>query len=199
MCYSTEASIKNWFLMLFLSVLLIITKTDNTSLWIMLFTLTFGQIQIIEALIWSNKEEYISYIPTLLWLQPIAQCLGAYLVSKNVYLLYAIVFFIIMLIKSYISKDTYLIKKSKNNQLIWQRYDENNKRIMMLGNGYLNITYLFGLLLPLFFIKDPILRLILISYGIGSLVYSINHGEAISSNWCFIAVGYPLLALIFKN
>lgn len=208
MCFSFESSIKSWFLALAGCLfLLAFSKNKNLSIWISAFTLTFTQIQVLEAIIWktleANKNADVSniarYIPVLLWCQPFIQSIFGYIYTKNIFLLYLSFVYLFMIFMELNSSDTIKIQISKSGHLVWKRYRD-GKPIYLLGdNMIVGLIYLFGLLAPLFFIDNEhfITKIGLIGFGVMSLLYSFTYGpDEFSSMWCYIAVNYILVAII---
>jgi len=218
MCYSFESSFNNWFLILVLSACLIVNDRGNEiankiDIWIALFTLTFGQIQIVEAMIWNELSkpnldkkkisQLVSYIPILLAAQPLVQSLGAYYVTKDINMLYlSFIYFVILLYQQYTSFniDSFDAVKGENGHLVWIRYDSKGEKINIFGNSIFGLLYIIGLFLPLFFMPDTIMKYSLLAYGIASLIFSRYYsGKEFSSYWCYIAIFYGVIALAISG
>ena len=217
MCFSFSSSINSWFIALIGSIfLLAISNNTSLALWTSAFTLTFTQIQIIEAIIWKslemNKNADVSnvakYIPILLWFQPFVQSLFGYFHTKNIFLLYLSFVYMLIILFELNTNDRFEIKISNNNHLVWKRIrngksprsdglSASGKNIYILGDNYLyGIIYLFGLVAPVFFISDNLLmKYGLASAGIISFIYSLSfEPEEFNSMWCYYAINYILIA-----
>jgi len=205
MCYSFESSIRSWFIALISSLfLLAISKNITQSIWISAFTLTFTQIQIIEALIWKSIEDnntnlnnIVKYIPLLLWCQPFVQCLFGYINTKNQYLLYLSLIYLFIIFVEMQTDDKYSVDISKDNHLIWRR-NRNNKSIFILGDyNVYPYLYLFGLFAPLFFINNNniLTKVGLLGTAVISFMYSLQYSkDEFNSMWCYTAVSYIIVA-----
>lgn len=217
MCYSFESSFNNWLLILLLSACLIVNDKGDAiakkiNIWIALFALTFGQIQIIEAMIWNelknsvvNKQslsKLVSYIPILLIAQPLVQCLGAYYVTKDENMLYlSFLYVVILLYQLYTSYNinNFNAIKGENGHLVWIRYDEYGNEISIFGNSIFGVLYLIGLFLPLLWMPDVIMKYSLLTYGIMSLIFSVYYsGKQFYSFWCYIGSLYACISLIIS-
>jgi hypothetical protein len=212
MCYSFESSYYNWILTLFLSGYLVYKHQNNKSvstyLWISFFALTFSQIQIIESLMWNNLSTAYSiakFIVPLLWLQPLIQSFMGYnATNEQILLLLSIMYLIIFIHQTYLAfnKSSFNINIGQTGHLVWNRYNVNNNKIDILGSGLLSLIYLFGMIFPLFFMENKKLKISLIIYGIISFLYcynKYNKTQEMGSIWCYMAVGYILIAVLFSE
>lgn len=223
MCYSFESSLTSWFAILLSAMYLMANgKRDpvanRTDVWIALFVLTFGQIQLIEAMLWNEIRapvpdkrkiaQLTSYIPILLWAQPTIQCVGAYYATGDERLLYAGFVYLVILLWQWATTratrfDTVV---GDNGHLVWCRYDgadaDNTQRVSILGGSGVTATvlallYAGGLLAPLLFMPNHVLGTTLLVYGIGSFVYAwAVAGPEYASYWCYLAVGYAVVAIV---
>lgn len=208
MCFSFESSFHSWLYSLFLCFILLFYNNSIQNLWIVFFVITFTQIQIIESLIWLSKdydnEKSVlgKYIPFLLWLQPFIQTIGAYMVTKNNYLLILSGIYLYLALQSLNTTDTYKIKISKSNHLIWKRYSNDGKEYKSIfgENENYQYLYIFGLFFGLLFIPNEIMKYALILFGIISILYINNKytSEEFSSQWCNISINYILSANIIN-
>lgn len=205
MCFSFESSIKSWiYALLACILLLLISSCNQLAVWISVFTLTFTQIQIIEAMIWRDinngkNSDLVKYIPVLLWFQPLIQCLFGFSYSKNYLLLGLSFVYMTIILKELYSKDTFSATISEDHHIIWNRYNINNKPIFILGDSDLYILiYLLGMFIPLLFIKNNITKYVLLGYGIGSILYTgyFYKQDEFNSLWCYNAVNYVTLGII---
>lgn len=208
MCFSFEVSINSWFLVLAECIfLLAFSKNKSLSIWITAFTLTFTQIQIIEAILWNtlntNKDADVTYIakyiPVLLWCQPFIQSLFGYLYTNNTFLLCLSFIYLFILIVDFNYNDIFEVKISKNGHLVWKRFRDGQSISILGNNDVIGLLYLFGLIAPLFFIDSGhlVTKIGLIGFGISSFIYSLSYesGE-FSSMWCYIAINYILIGII---
>jgi type IV secretory pathway TraG/TraD family ATPase VirD4 len=106
-----------------------------------MFTLTFTQIQLIEAMIWKNindelNNKLVKYISVLLWVRHLIQSSFSYLYSKNSFISYLFFIYLVIILKELKSTDIFTLTISNKGHLVWDRY-ENNKKIHILG--YLTI------------------------------------------------------------
>ena len=205
MCFSFESSINSWFYAVISIIILLFLSQSKLSIWISMFTLTFTQIQLIEAMIWKNindelNNKLVKYISVLLWFQPLIQSLFSYLYSKNSFMLYLFFIYLIIILKELKSTDIFTLTISDKGHLVWNRY-ENNKKIHILSNNNLYLLlYLTGMILPLTVIESNIARYLLIGYGTGSLIYSILNytKDEMGSLWCYHAVNYILIGVLLQ-
>lgn len=200
-----ESSINSWFYAVISIIILLFLSQSRLAVWISVFTLTFTQIQLIEAMIWKNIKDYsnnklIKYISILLWFQPLVQCLFGYLYSNNPLMLYLSFIYIIIILKELKSTDTFSVTISNKGHLMWNRF-ENNKKIFILGNSNLYILlYLTGMILPLILIENQLAKYLLLGYGLGALLYSIlNYSEnEVGSLRCYHSVNYISIGIILE-
>lgn len=92
------------------------------------------------------------------------------------------------------AKGNYIdIDIGEHSHLAWKQY-ENNKRIPTLGNN-LRYLYLFGLIAPIFLVKDVTLKTPLVLYAIGSAIYSAKkyRTDEFTSMWCYISIGFMII------
>lgn len=208
MCYSFESSLNNWFVILLVIVVLIVTDDERKlKTWIALFSLIIAQIQLIEAMIWSelghknkNQErlsQLVKYIVLLLWVQPLIQCFLAFYVTNNVLLLYlTFLYFLIFLYQIKVTQtDKFDVKKGKNGHLVWLRY-RNNREINITGSKILGLIYLFGFTFPVIFFPNKVVRAGLILFILIILFYAYRLGNEFSSILCYYALFSPLLGFL---
>ena len=213
MCYSFESSYNNWLLSLITAAVLILSNRANdsinrTNIWTGLFTLTFAQVQIIEALIWNELNhanpdsdklhQLTGYLPVLLMAQPLVQSIGAYYLSQDAAVIPLILFNLSMLLYQ-----TYTVKRDRfnsvigpNGHLIWQRFNASGESQSIFGDSVFAYLYVVSLLLPIFWIPNRIIRISLIVYGLASLFYSLYSVPEFGSYWCYIAIGYGITGLV---
>ena len=194
MCYSLESNYNNWLLACAISMGLLATQTDKDLVWAAIFTLTFSQIQIAEALLWANpKVDIVKYMVPLLLLQPTVQSAMGYNTTKNPFLFYLTIVSILALIYSTFrafTTDTFNVTLSQNHHLVWNRY-RNEKKIEFLDNKLIKFIYGCGLFFPLLFMNNKKLKYSLITFGFVSFLLSHSASpDEFSSLWCFYSVGY---------
>lgn len=192
MCYSAQASFTAFFISL-LFIVLLWNRNANYDRWNALFILSFAMIQVWEGLIWTFgfENEYITKIvlPLILitlYTQPFTQTYMAYRYTKSHVLYIMSVLYLMILLftisRAFTEKTT--VCKGPNGHLVWNFTHETFTGVFYLIGMFLGLIYGFPMTLPLFL------------YGIFTFLYSMkywNTGE-FSSYWCFIAVGYSILA-----
>ena len=213
MCFSFESSYNNWLVSLIVAAVLILSdrvddSINKTNIWTSLFTLTFAQVQIIEALIWNELRsecadatrlnQLTSYLPVLLMAQPLVQSIGAYYLTYDVNLIPLILFNLSMLLhQSYTSKrDRFDSIIGPNGHLIWRRFNSNGESQSIFGNTIFAYLYVLTLLLPIFWIENTTMRVSLLIYGVASLMYSLYSVPEFGSYWCYMALGYGITGLL---
>jgi len=202
MCFNYETSITIWLVSLFVSSYMLL-NTDQYDNWIPIFILTYTQIQIMEAILWSSlNNKTINHKTTkllsfLLLCQPLVHCIIAYYKTKNQAMLYAIAIFSIVLLYHFFSTmhDQFQSTVGPHGHLIWNRYDEQGNSKNLLGKG-VTILYLIGLLVPLFLMNNMTMKIATIFFITGSLLFSSQYGAELGSLWCYIAALYPIIVLI---
>jgi len=196
MCYSFESSIKAWIISFILCTYMLANPQKYNN-WIPLIILTFTQIQIMEAIIWTsmdkNQEANIKTTKILffmLWLQPLLNSFIGYTNTNDNILLYATFFYTLILLYLYQTSknDSFMSTVGPNGHLVWNRFDENNKKIDFFKNKLFIPLYLMGLLVPFFYIEGNV-KYIPISIGIGTFLYNLyKYQDEFSSMWCHSAV-----------
>jgi len=208
MCYDYKSSIIAWLVGSGASVYML-ANPDIYYIWIPLFILTYSQIQILEAFLWKslNDKEANGYvtnlIPYFLLLQPLVNSYAGYkTTNENVLYYMTIMYILLILYYAMITKQsTYQTSvNNKNEGLIWDRYDQDGNKTMLLGNGLIGILYLLGLFIPLLYIPDPTTRYTVTTFAIVTFLYSLyNYGKDLSSRWCYFVVWIAIFALIFNR
>lgn len=206
MCYSFESSIGAWFIsFIFCSYML--ANPDKYDNWIPLFVLTFTQIQIIEALLWTNinnksvNSAVTAMLPMMLLLQPLMNSYLAYTHTKNQMFIYAMVLYGIAILYTYQAarNDTFNTTVGPNGHLVWNRYDENNNSVDIFDSKIIAVIYLLGLIVPFFFMEAPIkylpISVAILTFSMSALFYK----EEFSSWWCYISVSLAFIAVLFPK
>lgn len=211
---TAKASITSWWILAMMSLFLWY-RNEKYDRALSVFVFTLGLIQLIEYGIHSGADPDQSgralYIT--LWLQCLVLAIGVFLfisdsvdpdnptLTENIVhtiagwnlFLFAIVF-VVALILSFISDNTFSGAPGKSGHIEWYMNDG-----MILGNwGWL---YIIGLFVPLilifaYYMWADIAIAILILYGALSAVYVMTNypPNAFSSMWCYLSLGFAFLA-----
>lgn len=208
MCIDAKTSL-NSFIMSFAISIILIMRNNQDDIWIASFIIAFSFIQFLEYSIWSHIDDeqknhyYTRLIPLVLLSHPIVQTMGALLSNQNNQLLsFVVLFYIILFIICFVNLDNYTYKSSKGEKghLVWYRTSKktNQKELLIKPLTNFGIFYIIGLIFGLFFMKSS-KKYYLITHGVFSYFYLsrfYQYGE-FSSMWCFIAILYSFIALIF--
>src|SRR6266853_6074073 len=151
MCYDYKFSIIVWLVVSGTSIYILLNLVIYYN-WIPLFILTYSQIQVSEAILWSSLDNkdvngYVTaIIPYLLLMQPLVNSYVGYKNTNEIILYYmAVMYTFLILYYALLTKHSkYETTIGKNNGLEWNRY-ENGKEVMLLGNWIIAILYLLGL------------------------------------------------------
>ena len=206
MCYSFHSSLIGWLVGTGASIYML-SQPDIYNNWISLFILTYSQIQIFEAILWSSleKKDINSYttsiIPYLLLVQPLINSYMGYQITNEKILYYMSLFYIFLILYyAFITRNsTYETIISKNGTLDWNRY-EGEQKVQFLGNAFVGVVYLLGLFIPLFFIPNVTMRYIAITYAFVTFFYMLYiYRSELSSRWCYAVIWLSILALIFNK
>lgn len=200
MCQNKEISTLSWFGALMASLYLFF-RGNPGDFWTGAFTLTFTQMQVLEALIWSTdgKEPFFNQlIPPALWAQPLVATTFLYQSDiQNEYILSAIILYLSLFILSIYNKKNIDITIGPNGHLVWQSQDG----IGILGgscessNNILNYLYFLGVFVPFLYINSSA-KLPLLAFGAGSYLYTRNvYPEEANTLWCWISVILPLIQI----
>ena len=201
MCFNTTSSLTAWLFANTIAVYLFL-RNQNYDRWNAIFIFTFTLIQLLEAGIWRNLDNYWnSYLTATILIailvQPLVQSYlgykytGAYpLLILTILLSIILVISILRIIFSNISH--FITYVGKNGHLVWT--DSTNP--IFIGNNIILIIYLIGLLVPLLFMEQykgwPLLIVAIIT-ALWSWYNSKNN--EFSSLWCYTAIIYSLVAL----
>jgi len=191
MCYSFESSITAWILAFILS-LIMLSYPEIYGNWIPLFILTFSQIQILEAIIWSNPDrnnDTTHLLMFVLLLQPLVNCFLGYRTTKNSFLLYSSFFYGIMIIYYLISSKNDKFKSiiGPDGHLVWTRYN-NGKQVNLFGNEFISLAYFMGLFFPFLFMDSDLKYIPLFTGAITLFITMKNNPCEIPSTWCHIVI-----------
>jgi len=196
MCYSASASFTTFFISLFF-ILLLWNRNNTYDRWNALFILSFAMIQLWEGFIWmyGMDNEYISNIvvPLILitlYTQPFVQTYMAYShTNSSLLYLLSIFYFLLLFYILYRSfHERMYVSTGPHNHLIWHSCDSpsfiGSFGLLYLIGMFIGLVYGFPNTLPLFV------------YGCITFIYSTKYWKTLefSSYWCFIAVGYSILA-----
>lgn len=209
MCYSFESNYNSWFVSLISCVILLLRNPTKSYIWVSLFTLTFAQIQVIEAMIWSHVEKgdmlsankLAKYIVPLLWAQPIVNCICAYNFTGNPIMLPLIFIYLIIFLYQYQQAfyvDETYVKVEPSGHLGWYRNDANGNFIGMIGGWTFGIIYLVGLFLPGLYVEDPVVKYMSLAFFILSFAQTaiMFTPQEFSSVWCNVSVGFIVMHTI---
>jgi hypothetical protein len=226
MCQDAKVSLIAWAVATVIA-LLIITKGKKNGIWNGFFILVFILIQLLEFFIWwerqkegltssaeeakkegpqsvKNKasgEAFVRLILIGLWLQPLTQTFMAYRYGNQKYssllLAFTITYFVLFIwsiLKALDSTIKFEAHPGPNGHLIWTRSDQSS----FVGGKPLELFYLGGLALGLFFMQPSLFGImLLILGGILGMYTGKNYGKGqFASMWCLYAVLYAILALI---
>jgi hypothetical protein len=199
MCQSLAISFLAWCLILISSIVLIIRNHKNDR-WISLFLLVFGQIQVAEAILWALYKTSTQRLQTLqvekfatletsglqmalfaiviiLWSQPLINCIGAYMDTKQKQFKYGVYVYTIMLIygvmEAYSLNNQFFLGLGPHNHFMWIRFQECIEVEHFIGGQIRSAIYLFGMIFPFFYLEKAINRWVMIGYGSLTFLYSI--------------------------
>lgn len=202
MCYNFDTSINVW-LATFILSMLILTKCSSNSMWIILFILTYSQIQILEAIIWRNMND--TQLPTkilayMLLLQPLLNSFFGWSITHNNILLFMTIVYVYIILEYYYyyHNNKYQSIKDKNGHLEWIMTNDRNESTHVL-NGYKWI-YLCGIIIPFFFMQGGEKYLPII-FAIITYLYSylnIHSQTTGASAWCYRATYLIIFVSIYE-
>jgi hypothetical protein len=192
MCHNWQVSISTWLVCVGIAGFLY-KRNHIDDHWLALFLLTYSFIQFLEALIWLNINNQkvlqilVHAILIALWFQPIVNTACAYSKINSPVLsgLFIIcVFFGLYTIFSSIG-DQFTAFKGPNCHLIWQ-HNENSH--IFLNSKVMEIIYMIGLLIPLFYISNIQTRITALATLLITYLFSIYYYKAeFSTMWCWTA------------
>lgn len=207
MCYDYKSSIIAWLIGSGTSAYML-SNPDTYYNWIPLFILTYSQIQILEAFLWTNLNDqesngYVTALmPYFLLIQPLMNSyLGYKSTNEDVLYYLTLMYTFLILYYAIISKQsTYQSTVGIHGTLVWRRYNSDGKEVMFLGNRIIAILYLLGLFIPLFYIPDPTMRYTATSFALITFAYMLYYyGKDLSSRWCYIVIAMSVLSLFFNR
>ena len=207
MCYDAKTSLTTYLISSILSTFLFLSgdKYDKT---IAVFCLTFGQMQLVEYLMWIDQNcGKINHYATilghiLLILQPVSVVLTGYMygtlnIPSNLLILLIIISFIQLIYVLYINyRNTRQLcsREESSGHLEWNFVNGNTEKWSLLSK----LTYLILLIVPWLLLKDKtkgisIFLILILTYGYSN--FNFNQWE---SNWCFIANIIPVFLLLLR-
>ena len=205
MCYSYQSSLSGWLIAFVLSIYML-ANGNIYNKWVPIMILTITQIQIMEAIIWatdsyvinSNATKLISY---LLLLQPLVNSYMGYKYTDNKLLLLLFVLVLIVFLYNAISSryDKFYSTIGANNHLNWNRIDySTGEKKNIIGNFLIQIIYVLGAIVPIFFLdkKNRAVLLIFISISLFYSYYYYNKTSEFGTIWCYLAVYASVISLI---
>jgi hypothetical protein len=198
MCHNKEVSTLSWIGAL-LASLYLFHRGNPGDTWVGAFTLTFAQMQVLEALIWSTdrKEQFFNRLVTpALWTQPLVGSAFLYQSGvKNDIILSAIIAYSVIFLLSIYDKKNVDIKIGPNGHLIWERKPGILGGTCEKSNQILNILYFLGLFMPILFINTSA-KIPLLMFGTATLGYTkYYYPEEANSLWCWVSVILPLIQI----
>jgi hypothetical protein len=151
------------------------------------------------------------FILVALWLQPLVHSAAGYMTTQSKTLLAGtLVFFVTFLIaiiavlkKSNGPSDEWKSEPGPNGHLIWYRPGASGMDFVKLldGTPITSMMYMAGLLLPPLFMKPSGKGAVMTTFGITSFFVAkwTSNPNEFSSNWCYISVIYPLVAIVYPH
>jgi len=200
MCHSFGASIGAWILAFILSIFMLINSNVYGN-WIPLFILTFSQIQILEAIIWSNGDQNsmaTRLIVYFLLLQPLVNSLLGYVNTKQKILLYSTFVYLFLLGYHHITSknDQFDSTIGPSGSLVWNRYHD-GKKVNFFNSDIISVVYLIGLFLPFLFMVGNE-KYIPIIVGLVTFIWNLKYNpQEFGSKWCYAAVSMAVIMLIY--
>ena len=195
MCYSRRSSLLAFSIVIANASWL--CRGSRFRQWIALFSVAFAFVQLVEAKIWHALERdnvdanrrASAFLEPLLWLQPLAQCIGALWYSTDRFPALLIVGAMASFYKfcrAWTVPPSGVTRIGKHSHLVWPR---------TLGQKDF-LLYLSGMFVPLIVHLPRTAGLLW--YSVLSLLWSwsqyVMSGE-FASMWCMIAVSYPFLGM----
>lgn len=206
MCFDEASSLLAWTLSYTIAWYLY-NRNQNYDRWNAMFIMCFTTIQLIEAGIWSTygdptssssiNELLTKLVLLVLISQPLFQSYSGYSATGSSMLgLMSVVFLAILMWTIYrLSRaecGQYSTAPGPNGHLVWR----DSKSPNFLGSTLISVAYLFGLFVPLLFMREY-RGIPLLIVGAITAAYSLmvaGRGE-FGSYWCFASVAYAVAAL----
>lgn len=199
MCYNAPVSFTTFVIGIYIAYEIWVRNAKdaynkNYDYWNALFVVSFISMQFAEGLAWLNYDIARYLIVYIVTLQPIIQSFGnAYFNGQKIFyipVLIGILFILLIRVPENIGV-------GPNGHLDWSlRFDN-------IWSYSLYFIFYYGfMLIPLFW-QIPITRFYpLIIYGVGTLLWTNYNYKAtgeFSSMWCFLAIGYAILAFYLNR
>jgi hypothetical protein len=196
MCYNAPVSFTTFFVGMYIAYELWSRKKEEAyekkyDYWNSLFVVSFILMQLAEGFAWLGYDIAKYFIIYIVGLQPIVQSFGnAYFNGQPLFYIPVIIGFLLL---SFV-RNPEKISAGINGHLNWSvKFD--NVFIALLCLSY----YFIFISLPMLW-QVPLKRYIILGiYGVLTLLWSLYNyqisGE-FSSMWCFLAIGYAILAYI---
>jgi len=205
-----------------------IIKNQKTKILNSVVGYLIGLMQLIEYFLWKNQKcsnlvnhYFTLLIPFILFLQPVVTSLFYLFLFKPIINLYIVILLIILIcytiyeiyLLNYLNKNYILcsVPSKKNCRLIWDtdivfQYTTLKNKLL----GKLFYLFYYGIIFLLFFIdikkkntKHYGLIFLIITWIIAYFYNFITKGKSKSyvfgSVWCFLAVFFPAICLIFDS
>lgn len=161
------------------------------------------------------------FVLLALWLQPLVHCASVYATVQSKILLGGVLVFCITLFIAIIAmlkkpvypggEDEWQSKPGEKGHLVWTRpalFGEEGSVAtgtdfveLLDKTPFTSMMYLAGLFLPPLFLKPVGKGLTMSGFGVLSFFVAkwFSSPEEFSSNWCFISVLYPLIAIAYPG
>jgi hypothetical protein len=185
-----------------------LVNPESYGIWLPIFILTFTQIQIMEAIIWTSidsnnldiNQKTTRLLSFMLWLQPLMSILLAYNDSNESILLYGAAMYIMVIVFHYYRSrtDKFVSIVGENGHLEWNRFDKNgDEYTFVLGGEWAIVLYMIGIVVPFLYMKGRMKYISLVFFGGTFLLSLLKFKKEFGSMWCFYSVfasGMVLLA-----
>jgi len=204
-----------------------IIKNQKTKILNSVISYLIGLMQLIEYFLWKNQKCYslVNHyftlsIPFILFLQPVVTSLFALFLFKPIINIYIVILFILIIcytiyeiyLLNYLNKNYILcsVPSKKNCRLMWDMdriFIYTTLKNKLLGTlFYLFYSAIIFLLIFIYIKKNNNnygLIFLFITWIIAHFYNFITKGKSKSyvfgSVWCFLAVFFPAICLIFDN
>jgi hypothetical protein len=205
MCYSYEASINSFIVILVAFFAVMSRKRSKYDTWIAIFLLYVGAMQFLEALLWknmNNNSEITKWTTIYLIGQIVVNNIFAYVLNPEigVYSLTASVLVLLYYLAT-MNDYTYDTTIGKNGHLVWNTYTKDTHENVGWYRSKLLLPVMTILwFLPFFIImKDKVFQFWPFLYLLGTFLYSAYNGiktSEMASNWCFF-ISFAMIGLVF--
>lgn len=207
MCYSYNASVNSFILILISFIAVMLKKRNKYDTWIAIFLFYVGFMQLIEAFLWKridskqDTSEITKFVTIYLIGQVVLNNIFAYMFNPKIgiYPLFAsILLFLYYLLT--INNYTYDTTVGKTGHLVWNTYTKNGENIYWYRSKFMIPILTILWFIPFFIIlKEKVFYFWPFIYLVGTFIYSAYNGiktAEMASNWCFF-ISFALALLIF--